>query len=170
VTATATITNSIPGPCRSEQGSDADSLVTSWRQQAQRLQREVHALYLTFKHRRTTVKHPRTPWCAKIVAACTVGYVFSPVQLIPNFIPVTGSLDDVVVLLLGAKVLSSMTPPHVLTECREFANAFELQKREGTKTKIALAASVIIAQGAVKSAERIWLVLRAISEATRCNR
>jgi uncharacterized membrane protein YkvA (DUF1232 family) len=138
VTATPTITNPTGGPCRSEQGSDPDSLVTSWRLQAQRLQREVHVLYLVFKH-------PRTPRYAKIVAAVTVGYVFSPVQLIPNFIPVIGSSDDVVVLLLGAKLLKSMTPPHVLTECREFANAFELQNREGTRTKIVLAASVIIA-------------------------
>lgn len=64
------------------------------------------------------VKDPGVPWYAKVVAACTVGYVFSPVQLIPNFIPVIGQMDDVFVLSFGIKFLQRITPPEVLAACR----------------------------------------------------
>lgn len=64
------------------------------------------------------LRHPRVPWYAKAVAACTVGYLFSPVQLIPSFIPLIGQLDDVLVLHCGIKLLQKVTPPTVLTECR----------------------------------------------------
>ena len=88
---------------------------TTWTAKAQRLRTEAHVFYLVFKHL-------RTPWYARVVAACSVGYIFSPVQLIPNFIPVIGFLDDFLVLHLGAKLLWNLTPPDVLAECRESAH------------------------------------------------
>jgi len=63
------------------------------------------------------VKHPSVPWAAKIVAACAVGYIFSPIQLIPSFIPVIGQLDDLAVLLVGMKIVQRLTPPRILEEC-----------------------------------------------------
>jgi uncharacterized membrane protein YkvA (DUF1232 family) len=57
------------------------------------------------------------PWYAKLVAACSICYVFSPVQLIPNFIPVIGQLDDVLVITLGLKVLKKWVPQEVLKQC-----------------------------------------------------
>jgi len=67
------------------------------------------------------LKHPRSPRLAKLVAGVSVGYVFSPIQLIPSLIPVIGWLDDAAVLYAGMRVLKKLTPAAVMTECR--ANA-----------------------------------------------
>jgi uncharacterized membrane protein YkvA (DUF1232 family) len=67
------------------------------------------------------LKHPQSPRLAKIVAGFSVGYVFSPIQLIPNFIPVVGWLDDAAVLYAGMRLLKRLTPAAVMSDCR--ANA-----------------------------------------------
>jgi uncharacterized membrane protein YkvA (DUF1232 family) len=123
---------------------------TSWKQQAQRLHREAHVFYFA-------LKHPRMPWYARLVAACTAGYVFSPVQLIPNFLPVIGFADDLLVLFLGIKLLRRITPPDLLTECREVAETAELQRREEIGSPAAIAASVIIAV--------LWLLVAVVATA-----
>lgn len=97
----------------------------SWKQRAQRIQMEAHVLYFVFKN-------PRTRWYARLVAACSVGYFFSPIQLIPNFIPVIGFADDLVVLLLGAKLLRKITPPDLIAECHELARLAEMRRRGET--------------------------------------
>jgi uncharacterized membrane protein YkvA (DUF1232 family) len=71
------------------------------------------------------------------VAACTAGYLFSPVQLIPSFIPVIGFLDDFLVLFLGAKVVQKLTPPDALRECRELADAAETRRKEEVRSGLA---------------------------------
>jgi uncharacterized membrane protein YkvA (DUF1232 family) len=91
--------------------------------QAQRLQNEAQVFYFA-------CKHPRVPWFAKVVAACTAAYLFSPVQLIPGFIPVIGFLDDLLVLFIGAKLIQKLIPPDVLTECRELAQAVSLRRNQ----------------------------------------
>lgn len=57
---------------------------------------------------------PRAPWLAKVIASLCVGYVFSPIQLIPSFIPVIGQLDDIFVISLGMKLICRFTPRAVL--------------------------------------------------------
>jgi uncharacterized membrane protein YkvA (DUF1232 family) len=113
------------------------SWVAGWRRRAQELQKEAHVFYFVFKH-------PRTRWYARLIAACAAGYVFSPVQLIPNFIPVIGCLDDVVVLLVGAKVLQKLTPADVLAQCRELADAAETRRNEEVRWVATVAAPVAI--------------------------
>jgi uncharacterized membrane protein YkvA (DUF1232 family) len=135
---TRTISTLMSDPCCSDKARGEPAFWTSWKQQAQGLHREAHVFYFAFKH-------PRMPWYARLVAACTVGYVFSPIQLIPNFIPVIGFSDDVLVLFLGVKLLQRITPRDVLTECREVAEVAELQRREEIGSPGAVAASVIIA-------------------------
>ncbi|MGO8948687.1 MAG: YkvA family protein [Ktedonobacterales bacterium] len=66
-------------------------------------------------------RHPRAPWYVKLIAACCLGYNFSPVQLIPDWVPVLGLLDNLVVVSVGAVLLLRLTPPAVLTECRQRA-------------------------------------------------
>jgi len=61
--------------------------------------------------------HPHVPWHAKVVAGCAVLYVFSPVQLLPNFIPIFGQMDDVLVVTLGIRYLRRHVPQSVLDEC-----------------------------------------------------
>ena len=95
----------------------------NWTQQAKKIHREAYVFYFAFKH-------PRMPWFARLVAAVTAGYLLSPVQLIPSFIPVIGLLDDVLVLYLGVKLLRRITPPDVLAECRTRAHASEMQNEE----------------------------------------
>jgi uncharacterized membrane protein YkvA (DUF1232 family) len=111
-----------------------------WRQQAQRLQKEAHVFYFVFKH-------PSTRWYTKCVAACTAGYLLSPIQLIPSFIPVIGFLDDILILFLGAKVVRKLTPPKVLSECRELAQIAEIRRKEeipSTFARVSFAGIVIL--------------------------
>jgi uncharacterized membrane protein YkvA (DUF1232 family) len=109
-----------------------------WKEQAQRLQKEMHVFYFLFRH-------PGVRWYAKLVAACSAGYLFSPIQLIPNYIPVIGFADDFLVLFVGAKVLQTIIPPEVLTECRELADAAAMRRKEEIRSTPALVAFVVIA-------------------------
>jgi uncharacterized membrane protein YkvA (DUF1232 family) len=111
--------------------------------QAQRLQREAHVCYFVFRH-------PRSRWYAKVVAVCVAAYLFSPIQVIPNYIPVIGVLDDLLVVFLGAWLLQRITPAEVLTECRELANAADAQRKEKIRSGAAVVASIAIAT--------IWLL------------
>lgn len=111
---------------------------TTWRQKARLLQKKAHVFYFVSKH-------PKTPWYAKLVAACTAGYLFSPVQIIPNYIPVIGMLDDVLVVFLGVKLIQRITPSAVLTECRQLADAAEVRRNEKIRSTAAVIASVVIA-------------------------
>ena len=67
------------------------------------------------------LKHPKTPVLARIVASITIAYALSPVQLIPNFIPAVGCLDDAVILSVGSRLLAGLTPAVILAQCRQNA-------------------------------------------------
>jgi uncharacterized membrane protein YkvA (DUF1232 family) len=125
----------------SEASSDAEQrgfvVSRGLRYQAQRVHLEAHVFYCVFKH-------PRTPWYAKLVAACTAGYLLSPIQLIPSFIPVIGFLDDFLVLILGVKLLKRITPRDVLAQCRGIAKAAEARRKEKIRTSVAVAASIAV--------------------------
>jgi uncharacterized membrane protein YkvA (DUF1232 family) len=75
------------------------------------LKGEVYALYLA-------ARHPMTPWYAKLFVLALVAYALSPIDLIPDFIPVLGLLDELVLLSLGIVLAIKMAPPDVMTECR----------------------------------------------------
>lgn len=64
-----------------------------------------------------------TPWPARVAAGCAVAYVFSPIQLIPTFIPLIGQLDDLLVVYAGAKLVRRLTPNSVLAECEARAQS-----------------------------------------------
>ena len=68
------------------------------------------------------VRDPRTPWYAKAVAAAVVAYAFSPFDLIPDFIPVIGYLDDLVVVPLGIALALKLVPHSVMSDCRKRAS------------------------------------------------
>ena len=113
----------------------------SWRERARQLKREVYAVYLAYQD-------PRVPWYARAWAACVVAYAFSPIDLIPDFVPVLGYLDDLLLIPLGIAVAIRMIPPGVLAECRVRAQA-ELGQAKPVNW---VAAAVIIA---------VWLLLAA---------
>jgi uncharacterized membrane protein YkvA (DUF1232 family) len=64
------------------------------------------------------------PWYAKAVSGCAVLYVISPIQLIPNFIPIIGQMDDVLVVSLGIKFLRRCVPRNVLDDCENSSRTF----------------------------------------------
>ena len=90
----------------------------SWEQAARKLGREARALYLARGD-------PRVPWYAKALAVLIVGYVFSPIDPIPDFIPGIGLLDELVVVPIGVALVMKMVPPEVMAECREKAEEME---------------------------------------------
>ena len=83
---------------------------------ARGLRREVHALY-------RAARDPRVPWYAKALALAVAGYALSPIDLIPDFIPVLGYLDDVVLVPLGIVLAIRLIPPEILAEHRAAAAA-----------------------------------------------
>jgi uncharacterized membrane protein YkvA (DUF1232 family) len=85
---------------------------------AQTLRREVHAIYLA-------ARDPRVPWYAKALAMAVAGYALSPIDLIPDFIPVLGYLDDLIIVPLGVWATISLIPADVLAEYRAIASTAE---------------------------------------------
>lgn len=81
------------------------------KRRAHRLKAEVLALYLA-------ARHPDTPWHAKLLVAGIVAYALSPIDLIPDFIPILGYLDELLLIPLGIVLAIRLIPPHVLAECR----------------------------------------------------
>lgn len=118
------------------------SLLARLKQRARALRSEVFALYLA-------TRDARTPWYAKLLAAGVVAYAFSPIDLIPDFIPVLGYLDDLVLIPIGIALAIKLIPATVLDECRMRA---EDMARNG-KPVNRIAAAIIIA---------IWIALAAL--------
>ena len=115
-----------------------------WKRWAARLKSENYALYLAYRD-------PRVPWYAKLFGVLVVGYAFSPIDLIPDFIPVLGYLDDLIVVPLGVALAVRMIPEDVLSESRQEAR--EMVER-GERPMSRAAATVIVV---------LWLVLAVLA-------
>ena len=109
-------------------------------QEAKRLKAELYALYLAYQD-------PRVAWYAKLWIGVVVAYAFSPIDLIPDFIPVLGYLDDVILLPLGILIALRLIPPDVMSECRVLAK--ERLERDGKPVNRVAGAIIVL----------IWLVL-----------
>ena len=81
------------------------------RSRARALKNEAHAIYLA-------AKDPRTPWYAKALIYFVVAHTFSPIDLIPDFIPILGYLDDIIITPLGIVLAIRLIPPEVLAQAR----------------------------------------------------
>ena len=81
---------------------------------ARRLNRDVHAIYLASRD-------PRVPWLAKVLAIAVAAYALSPIDLIPDFIPVFGYLDDLIIVPLGIWLVVRLIPEEVMAEYRAIA-------------------------------------------------
>ena len=115
------------------------SVWTIWKEKARALRRETYAVYLA-------CRDPRVPWYGRLLAACIVGYAFSPIDLIPDFVPVLGYLDDLILIPLGIALLLKIIPSEVIAECRERAAV----AMAGGKPTNWIAAGIIVA---------IWILL-----------
>ena len=85
-----------------------------WKKRANSLKKNTYALYLASKD-------PRLPASAKIIIGLVVAYALSPIDLIPDFIPVIGYLDDILLLPLGIWLAIRLIPPSVWGECQTLA-------------------------------------------------
>lgn len=113
-------------------------MFSRWKEKVKKLKQEIYALYLAYKD-------PRVSWYAKIFIVILVGYAISPVDLIPDFIPIIGYLDDLIILSLGIVLAIKMIPREVMEECRK-------ESAKGIKDKkIAVIGLIIIII--------IWVVL-----------
>jgi uncharacterized membrane protein YkvA (DUF1232 family) len=94
--------------------SDNRMSVGTWKERARSLKRELYAIHLS-------ARHSRTPGYAKLCAAIIVAYALSPIDLIPDFIPVIGYVDELILIPAGLRLLVKMIPEDVLEECKQKA-------------------------------------------------
>jgi uncharacterized membrane protein YkvA (DUF1232 family) len=114
---------------------------------ARTIKRDVHAIYLA-------ARDPRTPWYAKALALCVAGYALSPIDLIPDFIPVLGYFDDAIIVPLGVLAVIKLIPPDVMAEHRAAAALSEA--RPVSRTAAVVIACIWVASLALT----VWLGYR----------
>jgi uncharacterized membrane protein YkvA (DUF1232 family) len=112
-------------------------------QWARGIKRDVHALYLASRD-------PRVPWYAKAAALCVAAYALSPIDLIPDFVPVLGYVDDVILVPLGILLVVRLIPEEILAEHRAAAAAQARPTSQG-------AAFVIVALWVAMAAFLTWI-------------
>jgi uncharacterized membrane protein YkvA (DUF1232 family) len=122
-------------------------MIERTRQWARLIKRDVHAIYLA-------ARDPRVPLYAKALALCVAGYALSPIDLIPDFVPVLGYLDDVIIVPLGIVAVVKLIPREIMAEHRALAAA--AQDRPVSRT----AAIVIAIVWAACIALAGWLCYR----------
>jgi uncharacterized membrane protein YkvA (DUF1232 family) len=119
--------------------------LSALQQRARDLKTETFALYLA-------ARHPGTPWYAKLLVAAIAAYALSPIDLIPDFIPVLGYLDDLILIPIGIVLAVRIIPHPILEECR--ARAQDLIARGQPVSRIAGAVIIVL-----------WIVLGALCAA-----
>jgi uncharacterized membrane protein YkvA (DUF1232 family) len=119
-------------------------LLQAGRVWAKRIKRDAMTLWFA-------KSHPRTPWHAKALGIFVVAYALSPIDLIPDFIPVLGYLDDVILLPVLIWVAVRLLPPDVLAECR--AQAEQWMRESGSRPRSRAGAVAIVV---------LWLALGAL--------
>ncbi|PKV66522.1 YkvA family protein [Pontibacter ramchanderi] len=97
-------------------------MLQQWKATVRKLKEDIYTLYLAYRD-------PRVPFHAKVVLIITVAYAFSPIDLIPDFIPVLGYLDDLLLLPLGIWLSIKLIPNEVVQEYREKAKQQLLERK-----------------------------------------
>ncbi len=122
-------------------------MIEQLKQKAKSIKRDTLALYLAFRH-------PGVPWYARLLAIVVAGYAFSPIDLIPDFIPVIGYLDDLILVPLGIYLVIKLIPETVMEECRnEAEERFQREKPSMPLAALAVAAVWLLLAGGLA-----WLV------------
>jgi len=124
------------------------ALLAELKQRVRQLKAETFALYLA-------ARDPRTPWYAKLLAAGIVAYAFSPIDLIPDFVPVLGYLDDLILIPMGIAWAIKLVPHQVLSECR-------------TRTRESIQHGISVSRAAGAIIVLIWLVLATLCIVWTC--
>src|SRR5215475_2455508 len=119
----------------------------NWKQWARTIKRDAHALYLA-------ARDPRVPWYAKALAIGVATYALSPIDLIPDFIPVLGYVDDLIIVPAGIALVIRLIPPDIMAQHREMAIAAQ----DRPVSRVAAAAIVTIWIAAIGLTA--WIVMR----------
>jgi uncharacterized membrane protein YkvA (DUF1232 family) len=127
-----------------------NTLLETLKQRTKRLKSQTYALYLAYRH-------PLTPWYAKLFAGLVTAYAFSPIDLIPDFIPILGYLDDLVLVPLGIGLALKMIPEAVMDECRAEA---ETLMAEGKPVSRGAAVVIILIWVGAAASVIIWAIKR----------
>jgi uncharacterized membrane protein YkvA (DUF1232 family) len=122
-------------------------MLETWKDRARTIRREAHALYLA-------ARHPWTPWSAKLLALLIAAYALSPIDLIPDFIPVLGLLDEIVLLPIAVAGVIKLIPADVMAECRIEA------ARAAVRPTSTVAAATVIAIWLAVASGAAWLAYR----------
>lgn len=125
-------------------------MITKLKERASALQREAYALYIA-------ARDPRVPWYAKAFMGLVLAHTFSPIDLIPDFIPVLGYLDDLLITPLGIALALKMIPPAVMADARRQADEAWRQGKPSSRA----GAVMVIAIWLLVIAAVIWVIVRA---------
>src|SRR5262249_4023388 len=107
-------------------------MINRWKEWARTIRRDAHALYLA-------ARDPRVPWYAKALAIAVAAYAASPIDLIPDFIPVIGYVDDLILVPLGIALVIKLIPAEIMAEHRALASvAQDRPPRSPAATTLAL--------------------------------
>jgi uncharacterized membrane protein YkvA (DUF1232 family) len=123
-------------------------MIQRTRQSARLARQEVYAVY-------RAARDPRVPWYAKALAFCVAGYALSPIDLIPDFVPVLGYIDDLIIVPLGILIVLKLIPPEIMAEHRALAAAAQgrpVSRAAAIMIVVVWAASIVVAA---------WLCYRA---------
>jgi len=124
--------------------------MTDWKSRVHALKREAYALAIA-------MRDPRVPWYARAFLGLVVAHTFSPIDLIPDFIPILGYLDDLVVTPLGIALALKMIPPEVMRDARQEAERLMQQGKPVSR----VGAVLVIAIWIFVMLGVVWAVLRA---------
>lgn len=127
---------------------EKNSFFTRIKNKAREIKKQTYTLALAYRH-------PETPWYVKVFAAVVVAYAFSPIDLIPDFIPILGYLDDVILVPLGITLALKMIPQEALDEAR---TRVEVEFKDGKPKNWAAGAVIVLIWLAIFA----WVVIRVV--------
>jgi uncharacterized membrane protein YkvA (DUF1232 family) len=126
-------------------------VIETWKRRVRQLKAETYALYLAYRD-------PRVPWYARLLAALVVGYAFCPIDLIPDFVPVLGYLDDLILVPLGIWLALRLIPSEVMAQARGRAQQVMDEGRP-----FGSAQGGPVNRGAAVVVVSIWLLMAALA-------
>lgn len=128
-------------------------MIERLKSRAKLLKRDAYALYIA-------ARDPRVPWYAKVFLGLVVAHTFSPIDLIPDFVPVLGYLDDLIITPLGIALALKMIPAEVMTEARRQSEELMRQGKPISRVGAVLVIAVWLAILAIM----VWWIARALND------
>ncbi|MCX7838515.1 MAG: YkvA family protein [Anaerolineae bacterium] len=126
-------------------------MIAELEKRARALKRDAYALYIA-------ARDPRVPWYAKVFLGLVLAHTFSPIDLIPDFVPILGYLDDLVITPLGIVIALKMIPPEVISEARQQSEELLRQGKPISR----VGALLVIAVWLIIITAIVWSIVRVV--------